>query len=81
MLQRGNRVQVPKLVRWHFKMEINQILKVSVNAVNIWACQQIFYAKMSKDGRIIIPKLTLSLLTSGKINYTSYVMEVTLEPA
>jgi hypothetical protein len=35
VLQKGNRVQVPKLVRWQFKMDTQQVLKVTVNAVNM----------------------------------------------
>lgn len=62
-------------------MEPNQILKVGVNAVNMWTSWQFFYAKMGKDGRILIPKLTLALLRSGKSDLAGYVMEVTLEPA
>ena len=81
ILQRGNRVQVPKLIRWQFKMETNQVLKVSVNAINLWTGWQFFYAKMGKDGRILIPKLTLPLLRDEKPNLSGYVMEVTLEPA
>lgn len=34
-LQRGNRVQVPKLVRCQFKMDTEQILKVTVSALNV----------------------------------------------
>jgi hypothetical protein len=30
VLQKGNRVQVPKLVRWEFKMEPGQVLKIEV---------------------------------------------------
>ena len=81
MLQRGNRVQVPKLVRWQFKMEPDQVLKVGVLAHNVWTGGQQFYAKMGKDGRVLIPKLTLALLRSEKSDLAGYVMEVTLEPA
>jgi hypothetical protein len=81
MLQRGNRVQVPRLIRWQFKMETNQVLKVGVNAINLWTGWQFFYARMGKDGRILIPKLTLALLRSEKPSLAGYVMEVTLEPA
>ena len=35
---------------------------------------------MGKDGRIVIPKLMLTLLKGDKPNLESYVMEVTLEP-
>jgi hypothetical protein len=81
MLQRGKRVQIPKLIRWQFKMEPNQVLKVGVNAINVWTGWQFFYAKMGKDGRILIPKLTLALLRSENPNLIGYVMEITLEPA
>ena len=30
VLQKGNRVQPPKLIRWKFKLETDQILKVTV---------------------------------------------------
>jgi hypothetical protein len=85
VLQRGNRVQVPKLVRWQFKMETDQVLKIGVgtHVLGIWREWESFYGKISKDGRILIPKLMLALLRSEseKPNLTGYVMEVTLEPA
>jgi hypothetical protein len=81
VLQRGNRVQVPKLVRWQFKMDTEQVLKVAVNAVNVWSGGQTFYTKMGKDGRITLPKLQRELLRGKERDLTGYVMEVTLEPA
>jgi hypothetical protein len=39
--QQGNRVQIPKFVRWRFKMETDQILKVTVSAHNVWAIDSI----------------------------------------
>jgi hypothetical protein len=35
-LQKGNRIQVPKLIRWQFKLEPTQTLKVGVIAQNTW---------------------------------------------
>lgn len=81
VLQKGNRVQVPKLVRWQFKMETNQVLKVGVSAINLWTGWQFFYAKMGKDGRITLPKLQRELLRDREQNLTGYAMEATLEPA
>lgn len=81
VLQKGNRVQVPKLIRWQFKMEPTQVLKVSVTAVDFYSGWQTFYARMGKDGRIVIPKLTMTLLRGEKPSLAGYVMEVTLEPA
>ncbi len=80
-LQRGNRVQVPNLIRWQFKMESEQILKVTVNALNVWGSTQTYYARMGKDGRILIPKLQLELMHSRReTNLVGYAMEVTIEP-
>ena len=62
-------------------MDTEQVLKVAVNAVNAWSGGQTFYAKMGKDGRILIPKLTLALLQAEKPNLTGNAMEITLEPA
>ena len=81
MLQKGNRVQVPRVIRWQFKMDTEQILKVSVNAVNLWSGWQIFYTKMGKDARITIPKLQRELLRGKEQSLAGYVMEVMLEPA
>jgi hypothetical protein len=36
MLQKGNRVQVSKVVRWQFKMDTEQVLKVSVHVVDVF---------------------------------------------
>jgi hypothetical protein len=80
-LQRGNRVQVPKLVRWQFKMDTDQILKVTVNALNVWGSSQTYYAKMAKDGRILLPKLQQELMqNSRETDLTGYIIEVTLQP-
>jgi bifunctional DNA-binding transcriptional regulator/antitoxin component of YhaV-PrlF toxin-antitoxin module len=83
VLQRGNRIQLPKLVRWRYKLESDQVLKVTVTAVNSFAGWETFCAMMDKSGRITIPKLTLKLLQEGtheKQSLTGAVMEVRLEP-
>jgi hypothetical protein len=36
LLQKGNRVQVPKLVRWQFKLETTQVLKVTVKIERVF---------------------------------------------
>jgi hypothetical protein len=81
MLQKGNRVQVSKLVRWRFKMETEQVLKVNVTAVDVFSGWEIFYARMGRDGRITVPKLQRELLRGREQDLTGYVMDVTLEPA
>jgi bifunctional DNA-binding transcriptional regulator/antitoxin component of YhaV-PrlF toxin-antitoxin module len=82
-LQKGNRVQVPKLVRWRFKLESDQVLKVSVTALNLFSGWETFYAAMDKSGRITIPKLVLKQLGSLRqdISLVGSVFKVWLEPA
>ena len=80
-LQRGNRIQIPKLVRWRFKMTSAQVLKVSVTAVNVYTGWQIVYAKMGKDGRITVPRLQRELMRGREQSPVGYVMDVMLDPA
>jgi hypothetical protein len=85
LLQKGNRVQVPKLVRWQFKMEATQVLEVTVSvSAKYSAISESFYARMGKDGRITVPWLVLDLLKKradeGK-SLTGHVLEVKIEPA
>ena len=83
MLQRGNRIQLPKVVRWKYKLEQNQLLRVSLTAVGFFCGWEAFYARMDKSGRVTVPKLTLALLrsqASGKPDLTGAVMDVRLEP-
>lgn len=82
VLQRGNRVQVPKLVRWQFKMDASQVLEVSVKVAGSFVGREVFYARMNKDGRITIPRLTLEILDEGrKKSLEGSVLEVQVEPA
>jgi len=64
--QKGNRVQLPKLVRWRFKFESGQVLKVTLAVANSFGAWETFYARMDKSGRITIPKLTLLLLKNRR---------------
>jgi bifunctional DNA-binding transcriptional regulator/antitoxin component of YhaV-PrlF toxin-antitoxin module len=84
VLQRENRVQVPRQIRWHYKLEPTQVLKVTVDAIGFFNVIESFYATMRNDGRITIPKLTLNLLQSktyDKKSLTGKVLEVRLAPA
>ena len=84
VLQRENRVQVPRQIRWHYKLEPTQALKVTVTAATIFCGYETYYARMDKSGRITITELTLKLLqnrTREKQSLTGAVMEVCLESA
>jgi hypothetical protein len=56
-------------------------LKVTVTIVDVLGVRESFLAKMQKDGRIAVPKLTLELLKRDEPSLEGCVMEVTLEPA
>jgi hypothetical protein len=86
VLQKGNRVQVPKLVRWEFKLEPTQVLRITVKveASHFTSVSESFYARISGDGRITVPLLTLGLLRQrGEIDkgLVGRVFEVRIEPA
>ena len=81
VLQKGNRVQVPKLVRWRYKLDSEQVLKVSVGSTLYGS--ETFYARMDRSGRVTVPKLTLGLLRSrlDEQDLAGKVLEVELKPA
>ncbi len=80
VLEKNNNIQVPKLIRWQFKMEPEQILKVGINALDLGRGWQFFYVKMMKDGRIHIPRTPLLVLQGEKANISGCLIEITLEP-
>jgi len=79
-LKSRNLLQIPNVVRWEFKMEKDQALKVTVNVVGLFSNTETFLTKMRKDGRITVPKLVLALLKKKESSLEGYAMEVTLEP-
>jgi hypothetical protein len=81
-LEKGNRLQVPKIIQLQFKMEQNQVLKVQVSPKRFFRGPEHFYAKMDRQGRILVPKLTLALMSNKENpNLEGYIFSVTLEPA
>jgi hypothetical protein len=81
VLQRGNRVQIPRLFRWQYRMEADQVLKVNVRIEGSFS-DEWFLGRMTKDGRLTIPKLALKLLQEGEEgSLEGFVLEVTVEPA
>ncbi len=80
MLQKGNRIQIPELIRGQFKVETNQMLNIGVNDQTTQSSWQFFYAKMKKDGRILIPLLIIKLLQENESKITGHILEVTIEP-
>jgi bifunctional DNA-binding transcriptional regulator/antitoxin component of YhaV-PrlF toxin-antitoxin module len=82
-LQRHNRLAVPTLLRWQYKIEAGELLKVSLKPLNQEGYgEEEFLAKVAIDGRLTIPKLTMQILeqAEGK-NLTGAIFEVTISPA
>ena len=82
MFQRGNRIQDPRRVRWRFKLDSEQVLKVSLSVVGLFTGHESFYAQMRKDGRITVPKIQRALLQDKRTQKTleHHIIQVTLEP-
>lgn len=81
VLQKGNRVQIPRLIRWQFKLEPEQVLKATVAIEGILGEPEGFYTHMNKDGRITVPKITLKLIQGRLTSLEGYILEIDLEPA
>jgi bifunctional DNA-binding transcriptional regulator/antitoxin component of YhaV-PrlF toxin-antitoxin module len=82
-LQRHNRIVVPMLFRWRFKMERGELLKANVRVFSSENYEEeTFLAKTTSDGRLTIPKLTMEILTQREEkNITGVILEVTTSPA
>jgi len=50
MLQKGNPVQVPKMIRWRCRIDSEKVPKVNVTAVSVYSVRESFYGQMGKDG-------------------------------
>ena len=80
LLQKQNRIVVPKLIRGKYKLEPEEVLKVTITIVGVLGVRESFLAPLNKEGRIIIPKLTMSLLKRNEPSLEGFVLEVSLEP-
>ena len=77
-LQRLNRVQIPVEVRWRYKLEPGELLKVLVQPVGGFSVSgEEFIARLLRDGRITIPWEVVWALGLDK---PRYVLRVWLKP-
>ena len=60
-LQRRNRVQVPVMVRWRYRLEAGEVLRVGVRSP-VSFDSEVFYGRLIGGGRITVPKLVVDLL-------------------
>ncbi len=82
-LQRHNRLTVPKLLRWRYKIEPTQLLKVTVKPLSpqSFGEEEEFLAKMAADGRLTVPKLVMEILREKEEkDLTGSIFEVTISP-
>ena len=82
-LQRHNRIVVPRIVRWRYKMESGELLKVNLAPYGSESyIEEVFLAKMARDGRLTVPKLTMEVLKQREEkNLAGCILEVTISPA
>ena len=78
MLKKNNRILVPRIVRWQYKLEPSEVLKITVSVIGRLGARENFLGKIRKDGRIVIPKLQQALLRGNEPNLDSFALEVTL---
>ena len=77
-LQRLNRIQIPVEVRWRYKLEPGELLKVLVQPVGGFSVSaEEFIARLLRDGRITIPWEVVWALGLDK---PRYVLRVWLKP-
>jgi len=82
-LENRNRTQIPNLLRWRYKMEQGELLKANVRVFDSENYEEeTFLAKMTSDGRLTIPKLTMEILAEREEkNLAGCIFEVTIRPA
>ena len=78
-LQNQNRFQIPKIVRWEYKLEPSQTMKVTLKEFEL-AFDESFLAKMLPDGRVTVPRVVIVQLQQRMPNLKSSVIAVALEP-
>jgi bifunctional DNA-binding transcriptional regulator/antitoxin component of YhaV-PrlF toxin-antitoxin module len=81
-LERRNRIRIPKVLRWRYKMEPGETLKVSVRVFNSENYEkEAFFARMTSDGRLTLPRLAVQIMQQREEKIlTGVILEVALSP-
>ncbi len=59
-LERYNRIIIPRHSRWRYKIEAGELLNANIRVFGSEHYEEeAFLAKMTSDGRLTIPKLTM----------------------
>ena len=75
-LQKLNRIQIPVEVRWRYKLEHGELLKVEVHPVGSLDSEK-FVARLLADGRITVP---WEVAWHLKLDKPGYMLKVWLKP-
>ncbi len=77
VIQRNRRIQIPVLIRWKHKLEPGGVFRVELR---VGYGSEEFYGRMSKDGRLTVPKVIAQELLEGSEEETleGYTAEVEL---
>ena len=78
-LQNQNRFQIPKVVRWEYKLEPSQVMRIVLGVSGI-SFRENFLGKMLPDGRITVPRIVIVQLQQRMPNLKDRLVEVSLEP-
>ena len=68
------------MVRWRYKLEPSQSIRVTIHAWGKFGVHESFLTKMRKDGRITVPALVIALIKQAVPDLKSVAMDVTLLP-
>jgi len=61
-VQKQMRIQIPRLLRWKYRLDPGNVMRVQVTNKDSHDSQQ-FLAKMQQGGRITVPKTLAELLS------------------
>ena len=79
-LQVRSRFQIPKKVRWYYKLEPSQMMSVTLRVSEL-GFDETFLGTMLPSGRITVPRLVLVKLKERMPDLKSRFIEIILEPA
>ncbi|MGZ4850756.1 MAG: hypothetical protein ACXV2C_05190, partial [Candidatus Bathyarchaeia archaeon] len=74
-----NRFQIPKTVRWEYKLEPTQTMKITLKIYNLGFSES-FLGKMLPAGRVTVPRIVIVQLQQILSNLKESLIEVVLEP-
>ena len=78
-LQKQNRFQIPKMVRWEYKLEPSQPMRITIRDCGS-GFHDNFLGKMLPGGRVTVPRIVIVELLQRMPDLKADFMEITLEP-